>query len=63
MTIKGIKELGGNDLSELASLLREIEHLLERDYAHIADFLPASYMKETNKLLYQVLNEQEARGY
>jgi hypothetical protein len=63
MTIKGIKELGGNDLSELASLLREIEDLVERKYKHVADFLPPSYMKETDKLLYQVLNEREARGY
>jgi hypothetical protein len=61
MKIKNIKELDGNSLSELVDLLGRITGLIERDFMHVSDSLPDSYMSGANKLLDQVYKEQEKR--
>lgn len=61
MKIKNIKELDGNSLSELADLLGRITGLIERDFLHVSESLPDTYISGTNKLLEQVYKEQEKR--
>jgi hypothetical protein len=61
MKIKSIESINNNDLSELAGLVATIKRLIERDYLHVSESLPPSYISGTNKLLEQVYKEQEKR--
>jgi len=61
MKIQSIEKLNDNSLSELADMLATIIGLIERDYLHVSDSLPTSYISGTNKLLEQVYKEQEKR--
>jgi len=61
MKIQSIEKLNDNDLSELAGLVATIKGLIERDFLHVSDSLPDTYISGTNKMLEQVYKEQEKR--